>query len=154
MSDTGRIVRVTELLDMAASNAVWDANCQGRAVPDSASGSWRPVFGATTMAKETRMLDLDITATALVIIDLQEGILSPKPVPHGRDAIADRAAELGRVFAAANRPIVLTTTNCATGHADAPAGRADEPGNSRRRASRPSSPPWRPRSRHRPPPSG
>ena len=100
------------------------------------------------------MLDLDITATALVIIDLQEGILSPKPVPHGRDAIADRAAELGRVFAAANRPIVLTTTNCATGHADAPAGRADEPGNSRRRASRPSSPPWRPRSRHRPPPSG
>ena len=71
------------------------------------------------------MLDLDTATTALVIIDLQEGILSPDPVPHGREAIVGRAAELGRVFAAAGRPIIVTTTDFAAGYADAPTGRAD-----------------------------
>ena len=73
------------------------------------------------------MLDLDTATTALVIIDLQEGILSPEPVPYGRDAIVGRAAELGRAFAAAGRPIVLTITDFAAGYADAPTGRVDAP---------------------------
>ena len=73
------------------------------------------------------MTEFDGTAAALIIIDLQEGILSPEPLPHGRELIVTRAAEMGRTFAAANRPIVVTTTDFAAGYADAPAGRADAP---------------------------
>ena len=73
------------------------------------------------------MIELDTGTTALIIIDLQEGILSPEPVPHGRDLIVARAAEMGRAFAAAGRPIILTTTDFAAGYADAPAGQADAP---------------------------
>ena len=29
-------------------------------------------------------LDLDPRTTALIIIDLQQGILSPEPIPYGR----------------------------------------------------------------------
>lgn len=73
------------------------------------------------------MLKLDPTTTALIVIDLQQGILSPEPVPHGRDRIVARSAELGRAFAAAGAPIVLTVTDFAPGYADAPRGSADTP---------------------------
>ena len=73
------------------------------------------------------MLDLNVRTTALIVIDLQEGILSVEPIPYGRDEIVGRAAELGRAIAAAGGPIVLTTTDFAPGYADAPRGRADAP---------------------------
>lgn len=73
------------------------------------------------------MIEFDIATTALIIIDLQEGILSPEPVPHGRDPIVARAAQMGRAFAAAGQPIILTTTDFAAGYADAPSGQADTP---------------------------
>ena len=73
------------------------------------------------------MLSLDPRSTALVIVDLQQGILSPEPLPHGCDAIVARSAALGQAFAAAGAPIVLTTTDFAPGYADAPGGQADEP---------------------------
>ena len=73
------------------------------------------------------MLKLDATTTALIAIDLQQGILSPEPVPHGRDQIVARSAELGRAFAAAGALIVLTITDFAPGYADAPKGMADAP---------------------------
>ena len=73
------------------------------------------------------MLELDPTTTALIVIDLQQGILSPEPVPHGRDQIIANSAELGRMFAAAGAPIVLTITDFAPGYADAPKGLADTP---------------------------
>ena len=73
------------------------------------------------------MFTLDPATTALVIIDLQNGILSPEPVPYGRAAIVERAAALGRSFAAAGGLIVLTTTDFAPGYADAPSGEADTP---------------------------
>ncbi len=73
------------------------------------------------------MLELDPTTTALIIVDLQQGILSPEPVPHGRDQIVASAAALGRAFAAAGAPIVLTSTDFAPGYADAPRGSADTP---------------------------
>ncbi|WP_428390544.1 isochorismatase family protein [Lichenicoccus sp.] len=73
------------------------------------------------------MLDLDPKATALVVIDLQQGTLLPEPVPFGSDAIVGRAAALGRAFADAGAPIALTVTDFAPGYADAPRGRADAP---------------------------
>ncbi len=71
--------------------------------------------------------ELDAGTTALIVIDLQEGILSPEPVPYGRDEIIGRAAALGRAFTAARGPIMLTTTDFAPGYADAPRGQADTP---------------------------
>ena len=73
------------------------------------------------------MLDLDPKATALIVVDLQQGILSPEPLPYGSDAIVARAAALGRAFTEASSPIVLTVTNFAPGYADAPKGEADAP---------------------------
>ncbi len=73
------------------------------------------------------MLNLNPRTTALIVIDLQEGILSAEPLPYGRDEIVGRAAELGRAIAAAGGSIILTTTDFAPGYADAPRGRADAP---------------------------
>ena len=73
------------------------------------------------------MLELNPETTALIVIDLQEGILSPEPAPYGRDEIVGRAAELGHAFAAARGPIILTTTDFSPGYADAPRGQADTP---------------------------
>lgn len=72
-------------------------------------------------------LDLDPKITALIVIDLQEGILSPEPVPFGRDNIVARSAALGRAVANAGGVIVLTTTDFAPLYADAPSGKADSP---------------------------
>ena len=72
-------------------------------------------------------LDLDPQSTALIIIDLQQGILSPEPIPYGRDEIVARSAELGRAVAEAGGTLVLTTTDFAPGYADAPRGKADAP---------------------------
>ena len=71
-----------------------------------------------TLAKET---------TALIIIDLQKGILDPEPVPFGREQIVRQAVSLGHAFAKVGSPIVLTTTDFAPGYADAPKGLADSP---------------------------
>ena len=73
------------------------------------------------------MLKLEKNTTALIIVDLQEGVLTPEPVPFGREQIVRQAAALGRAFKQAGSPIVLTTTNFAPGYADAPKGLADSP---------------------------
>ena len=73
------------------------------------------------------MLNVNVQTTALIVIDLQVGILYPDPIPFGRDQIVDRAARLGRAFAATGCLVVLTATDFATGYADAPHGKADEP---------------------------
>ena len=73
------------------------------------------------------MLTLDKTTTALIVIDLQEGILHPEPIPFGKEQVVARAAELGVAFAGAQAPIMLTITDFATGYADAPHGIADSP---------------------------
>ena len=72
-------------------------------------------------------LDLDPRTTALIIIDLQHGILSPEPVPFGRDEIVGRSAALGRAVAETGGVIVLTTTDFAPFYVDAPRGKADAP---------------------------
>lgn len=73
------------------------------------------------------MFKLDKSTTALVIIDLQQGILDPEPMPFGREHVVTRAAALGAAFADVGSPIVLTTTDFAPGYADAPKGIADTP---------------------------
>ena len=73
------------------------------------------------------MLNLEQKTTALIMIDLQESILNPEPVPFGCARIVRQAAALGRAFEQAGLPIVLTTTDFAPGYADAPRGLADSP---------------------------
>lgn len=73
------------------------------------------------------MFDLDKNTTALVIIDLQQGILDPEPTPFGKEQLVTRAAALGTAFADVGSPIVLTTTDFAPGYADTPKGIADAP---------------------------
>ena len=73
------------------------------------------------------MLKLEKNTTALIIVDLQTGILDPEPVPFGREQIIQRAVALGRAFEQAGSPIVLTTTDFAPGYTDAPKGLADSP---------------------------
>ena len=73
------------------------------------------------------MLTLEKDATALIIVDLQNGILDPEPVPFGRDQIVRQAASLGHAFANVGSPIVLTTTDFAANYVDAPKGLADSP---------------------------
>ena len=59
----------------------------------------------------------ETTPVALVIIDLQQGILDPDPVPFGKKQIVLRAAQLGHAFAQRTLPIVVTTTDFAAGFA-------------------------------------
>lgn len=73
------------------------------------------------------MLDLRKATSALVIVDLQEGILEPEPTPFGKAAIVSRAVVLGHACARAGAPIILTVTDFAPLYADAPKGAADEP---------------------------
>ncbi len=73
------------------------------------------------------MQEFDSKTTALIIIDLQEGILNPEPTPFTAEQIVGHAATLGRAFAQAGAPIVLTTTDFANSYADAPKGLADTP---------------------------
>ncbi len=72
------------------------------------------------------MMDLS-KRSALIVIDLQEGILDPEPVPYGKAQVVERSVALARAFAAAGMPIVLTVTNFAPGYADAPKGAVDAP---------------------------
>lgn len=73
------------------------------------------------------MLRLEKNKTALIIIDLQKGILTPDLVPFGWEHIVRRAAALGHAFAEAGSPIIPTTTDFAPGYLDAPKGLADSP---------------------------
>ena len=72
-------------------------------------------------------MNLEKSTTALIIIDLQEGILDPEPLPFGRELIIRHAAMLGDAFIQAGAPVVLTTTDFGPGYADAPRGTADAP---------------------------
>ena len=73
------------------------------------------------------MLKLEQKTTSLIVIDLQEGILHPELVPFGPKQIVRQAAALGHAFEQAGSPIILTTTDFASGYVDAPRGLADSP---------------------------
>ena len=70
-------------------------------------------------------LELDPRTTALVIIDLQLGIVARQTAPYDSAAVVARAAELGRLFAAAGATLALVHVGFT--NADMPNQDVDEP---------------------------
>ena len=73
------------------------------------------------------MLTLNPRSTALVLIDLQEGICSLPLEPHGAAEVVARCVALGRALAAAGGTVVLVNVDYAEGYADRPNGPVDAP---------------------------
>ncbi|MBF6176766.1 hydrolase [Nocardia blacklockiae] len=66
--------------------------------------------------------------TALVLIDLQRGIVGAPTVPHSVPDVLARSAELAAAFREAGQPVVLVRVSFADDGADAPQGRTEVPG--------------------------
>lgn len=66
------------------------------------------------------MLELKAASTALVLIDLQEGILPFAKGPHAASDVVTRAAKLADKFRAVNAPVVLVRVGWAKDFGDAP----------------------------------
>lgn len=71
--------------------------------------------------------DLLDPRTALVIIDLQRGIVAAPTVPHSTDDVIGRSAELARAFRARDLPVFPVRVSFAPDHADAAPGRTERP---------------------------
>ncbi|MBO1358824.1 hydrolase [Acetobacter sacchari] len=65
------------------------------------------------------MISLLASTTALVLIDLQKGIMSYQLEPHASDAILSRSKLLAQRFRAAGAPVVLVNVAFAADFADA-----------------------------------
>jgi nicotinamidase-related amidase len=65
--------------------------------------------------------------TALVLIDLQRGIVSPPSVPYTGAEVVARCKELAGAFRAAGLPVVLVNVSFGADFADLPKGRDEEP---------------------------
>ncbi|MFK0115525.1 hydrolase [Streptomyces sp. NPDC090994] len=63
--------------------------------------------------------------TALVVIDLQAGILAAPVVPHSSADVLARSVELAEAFRARNLPVVLVRVSFAADGADAAPGRTE-----------------------------
>ena len=75
------------------------------------------------------MLVLVPEATALVVVDLQHGILALPLTPHDATDVLARSVGLGRALAAAGGTVVLVNTDYSDGYADRPNQPADAPMN-------------------------
>ena len=64
--------------------------------------------------------------TALVLIDLQHGIVAPPAVPYSGAEVVARGKELADAFRAHGLPVVLVNVSFSPNFADAPQGRDDE----------------------------
>ncbi|MYW93815.1 MFS transporter [Amycolatopsis rubida] len=73
--------------------------------------------------------------TALVVIDLQQGIVSAPTVPHSGPEVLERSVRLAEAFRARSLPVVLVRATMAPDQSDWAPGRTDTP--SRGAASRP-----------------
>lgn len=67
----------------------------------------------------TDMMEVD-TNCALVLIDLQAGIVSRQTAPHEASAVVERSAALARAFRTRGMPVILVTVGWAADMADAP----------------------------------
>ncbi|SMF56766.1 Nicotinamidase-related amidase [Tistlia consotensis] len=72
-------------------------------------------------------LQLDPRKTALVLIDLQGGILGLPLAPYDRAAVVGAAARLGQAFAAAGAPIVTVRVGWSDDLGDLPPQQVDRP---------------------------
>ncbi len=73
------------------------------------------------------MLTLDPRSTALVLIDLQKGILGRNLAPRSAEAVVANAIALAERFRAAAALVVLVNVVFAADYADAPRSLVDEP---------------------------
>ena len=67
------------------------------------------------------------TTTALVVIDLQNGVAGMPTAPHAAADVVARAAELAGAFRAAGLPVVLVRVTSAVDGSDAVPGRSEAP---------------------------
>jgi nicotinamidase-related amidase len=65
------------------------------------------------------MLELNAAHTALVVIDLQEGILPFAGGPHSAEDVVKRAATLAEAFRANNAPVILVRVGWSADFAEA-----------------------------------
>jgi nicotinamidase-related amidase len=63
--------------------------------------------------------------SALVVIDLQAGVLGMSTQPHTADEVLQRSTELADAFRAQGLPVVLVRVSFAADGADAPPGRTE-----------------------------
>lgn len=72
-------------------------------------------------------LTLPPAATALVLIDLQAGILASPVAPHDRETVTRNGLALARRFLDHKAPVVLVNVAFAQDYADRPPGLTDQP---------------------------
>ncbi|GBQ14268.1 hydrolase [Swaminathania salitolerans] len=73
------------------------------------------------------MISLDPKTTALVLIDLQKGILTMPVLPHTSQGVLEKGMTLAGSARAAGSPVVLVHVGFAPDFADAPPGIVDQP---------------------------
>jgi nicotinamidase-related amidase len=73
------------------------------------------------------MLNLSAATTALVLIDLQKGIVGLPTQPYSGAAVLDKGQEMARRFRAAKAPVVLVNVAFSTDFADALKTPVDQP---------------------------
>lgn len=65
------------------------------------------------------MLELQTANTALVVIDLQEGILPFAGGPYSAQTVVDRAAKLAQAFRATGAPVIMVRVGWSADYAEA-----------------------------------
>lgn len=73
------------------------------------------------------MITLDTATTALILIDLQQGILAGPVAPHGAAELVGRAKLLAARFRAQGAPVFPVKISVAPDLSDAPQGLTDSP---------------------------
>jgi len=73
------------------------------------------------------VLELDSRTTALILIDLQNGILATPRAPRSSDAALSAGRRLAERFRAVVSPVVLVNVAWSDDFADAPSQQADQP---------------------------
>jgi nicotinamidase-related amidase len=72
-------------------------------------------------------MNLSAATTALVLIDLQKGIIARQLAPHSGADVLARATELSKRFRKASAPVVRVRVQWAKDYGDAPPNAVDEP---------------------------
>ncbi len=78
-----------------------------------------PRASASSLPPEASMLRLDPKTSALVLIDLQKGILARDTAPRSTGEIVASARDMAAKFRAAGAPVVWVTVNWAADYSDA-----------------------------------
>ena len=73
------------------------------------------------------MITLSAATTALILIDLQEGIIGLPLAPHSGEAVVAKGKELARRFRAAKAPVVLVNVAFSPDFGDALKAPVDQP---------------------------